>query len=52
MSNQEWAKWFQKMNKQGLVWNEETKQFIQEVINAQAESLNEMLDGIPIKEEE
>ncbi len=52
MSNEEWAKWFQKMNNQGIIWNEDTKQFIQGVVTAQAEAINEMLDGIPVKEEE
>ena len=52
MSNQEWAKWFQKINHKGIIWNESTKQFIQGVITSQAESINEMLDGLPVMEEE
>jgi len=52
MSNEDWAKWFQKINTQGMVWNESTKQFVKKVISEQEMALQKMIDGIPIKEEE
>ena len=52
MSNEECARWLQKINQKGLVCNESTKQFVKSVISEQEKAFQEMLDGIPVKEEE
>ncbi len=52
MSEETWARWFKKINEQGLVWNEPTKSFIKKVVSEQEKALQLMIDKIPVSEEE
>ena len=45
MSNEEWARWFQKINQKGLVWNESTKQFVKSVISEQEKAFQEKVEA-------
>ena len=52
MSEETWARWFKNINEQGLVWNESTKSFVKKIVSEQEKVFQQMLDDIPIKEEE